>query len=603
MVSAKELKKAISFIFKPGRILGLLFMYFHYQANSQTKIPCNEITGDMGFTVQSVRISGRWIPRSLQTQVEQLVGLGQAFDPPRLSSAIELVRDELIKGETGFAIRLTGSTSVLYVDAEVCDVSDAEHSQVAQVEIRAYYLRIDLFNLGRNVLPVPRSGKPTFFQEVPSSLLLTSPVFGFNNDRQYGPSVMLQTRTDLLQLHRTGKNKSSGTTQLNIDVDARKSLTNPFHSLGLNLDLLRPVYTDTSIGWNIGVRYAQHHAPLGDGRYARDLFRIYGSVNGGSKIRLARKYTVGAGIRSLQNKYSTDTSIEAENPETGYEFYTVADGRLGKGFSRIGLWFDAGIPREDDLLRSYQRIAVRLGYGVSIGSGHRNFDVEAVAGSGYTWGSPPAYSQYFAGNAASNFLYEPMMSIYNRVHPDGPLVRSLGEREGGFNTLSGPTTGGISYWHLNLNFSIPIGKWARPLIPDIVISEEPRRMTLRSALKGQASTAKNFILDDLINNHGFPDNEETEAVAERIVNKDIRPTLDYLAERANIYSIKPLLMFDIAQVGHLENMHKTWLAAGIGVQVTIVVARLELGYMHTLAPSSDKGAGNLFLRFILQNFF
>jgi hypothetical protein len=602
MVPAQEWNGACRYIFRYTRLLVFLLMYCHDEASAQTRIPCNEITGDMGFTVESVRIRARWIPQRLQSSVEQLVGLGQAFDPPRLSSAIELIRDELTKAETAFGIRLTGSTSVLYIDADVCDVSEAETPRLAQVTIRAYYLRIDLFNIGKNILPVPRSSKPTFFSEIPSAMLWTSPFIGFSNDRQYGPSVSIQTTTDVLQFNNQ-KNRHPSKTRLNIDLDARKSLSNPFHAVGVNLSLLHPVYTDTAIGWNVAVGYAQRREPLGKGRYSRDLFRVSGTIQGSLKTSLVKKYALGAGTRFLNNEYSSGANTEVRNPENGYELFTVADGRLGKGFSRLGIWFDAGIPRKNIELRSYQRIAARVGYGTTLGSGHHNVGFEATAGSGYSWGTPPAYNQFFSGNTASNFLYEPLSSTHHRVHPDGPIVRSLGEREGGFNSLVGSTTGGASYWHVNLNVSIPISRWARPLIPDIVISEEPRVMTLRSALKGQVATAKNFILDDLINNHGLPDTEETEAVADRIVNQDIRPTLDYLADRANVYSVKPLLLFDLAQMWNQVKTNKLWLAAGLGVQATIVVARLELGYMHTLAPASDKGTGNLFIRFVLQNFY
>lgn len=606
MYSAKKLNTTMRFIYWHSRLTGFALMYFllfFHEANGQTKVPCNEITADMGFTVRSVHIMGRWVPEKLQAKVEQLIGLGGVFDPPRISPAIELVRNELINTENAFAIRLIGSTSVLYIDSDVCDVSDSMNPKQAQVVIRAYYLRIDLYNLGRNILPMPRSAKPTFFREVPSALLATYPVFGFLNDRQYGPSVSLQTTTDLLQVWRIKNDNSSTSFRLNANLDIRKSLTNPFHTLGVNLDLVHPVYADTSIGWNIGVSYEQNQQPLAKGRYNRELFRMYGSIQGNFKIGVLKKYEFGGSARFLKNQYSVDASTELENPENGFEIFVLADGRLLKGFSRMGVWFDAGIPQSNNALKSYKRLAGRLGYGIVLGSGHTNADLEATLGAGYTWGSPQAYSQYFAGNTTVNFLYQSFTSLPNRVSPEGPLVRSLGEREGSLSSSGGVINGGRSYWHLNLNISIPFSSWSRPLIPDIVISDEPRVMTLRSALKGQVRSAKNFILDDLINNHGYPDTEQTEVVADRIIDKDIRPTLDYLADRANIYSIKPLLLLDIAQISDPVFKNKTWFAAGMGVQVNIVIARLEMGYMQTLSPASDSGSGNLFVRFILQNFY
>lgn len=567
-------------------------------------MPCNEITGDMGFTVRSVQIRGRWVSQELREKVEQIVGVGQPFDPPNVTPAIELVRDEIVSTETTFTIRLLGSTSVLYVDANVCDVSDSLNPRQAEVTIRAYYLRIDLYNLGRNMLPVPRSAKPSFLREVPSTLLATSPVLGFSNDRMYGPSVSLQTTTDLLQVPAIKKSNATKSVQLNLALDLRKSLNNPFHTIGINLDILHPVYRDTGIGWSIGSQYENSRLSIAKGAYEREFFRVYGSIQGSLKTAWPVRYVVGASAKFLDNQYTLDgASAKSTNRDNGYEIFGLIDSRILKGFGRMGVWFDAGNPRNIPSLEPYQRLSARMGYGRVLGAGHQNVDLEFNLGAGHTWGSPPSYAQYFAGNTRSNFLYEQINSLRNIETPAGPLIRSLGEREGTLVLPPGFIQGGQSFWHLNANVSFPISSWSRPLIPEIVISEEPRVLTLRSALRGQVASAKNFILDDLITNHGYPDTEETEAVADRIIEKDIRPTINYLADRANIYSIKPILLFDIAQLNGRSLEDKTWIALGAGLQITIVVARLEVGYMHTLAPSSDTDIGNLFMRFTVQNFY
>jgi hypothetical protein len=605
MFFARVLKTSTSFIARHNQssYFLLMFLFLVTGGVSQEKLPCNEIPGDMGYIVQSVRVMGRWVPEELQSRVEELVGLGQAFDPPRLSPALELVRDELIRSEYNFAIRLVGSTSVLYIDAEVCDVSDSIHPKQARVVIRAYYLRIDLYNTGRNTLPVPRSAKPTFFYEVPSLLLAAAPAVSFTNDRQYGAALSLQTNNNILQAPGIKKDKTSKPYRLNFNLDLRKSLVHSFHTVGINLDFARPVYQDSTIGWNLGIRSEITHHPLAKGISKQELLRIFGSIQKNLKAGMLKKYALSAGARFVENSYTLINTPEIQVPETGYEFFGLAEGRILRGTSRLGLWFDAAIPRKNVTLKGYQRLSGRLAYATVLGSGHQNLDAEAMIGGGYTWGYPGGYNQFFGGNTAGNFLFAPFQSIQNRVHPEGAIVRSLGEREG---TLNGPglvVTGGRTFWHLNLNFSIPVSRWARPLIPDIVISEEPRRMTLRSALKGQVGSAKNFILDDLITTNGFPDDENTEAIADRIINRDIRPTLDYLADRANVYTVKPLLLFDIGRLGDHDFKNVTWLAAGLGIQVKIVVARLDLAYMHTLSPSEYAGTGNLFLRFILENFY
>ncbi|MBD0368123.1 MAG: hypothetical protein ICV53_18725, partial [Flavisolibacter sp.] len=191
------------FFCKRSKWFKLLFLccsFWLQKAAGQNRVPCNEITADMGFTVRSVRITGRWVPETLQASVAQIVGVGQPFNPANVSTAQEAVRTELVKGEENIAIPLAGATSALFITSDVCDISDSAHPKEVAVTIRPYYLRIDLFNVGNNILPVPRSAKPTFYERVPAALLATAPLVGLLNDRNYGSSLAVQTTTDLLNL-------------------------------------------------------------------------------------------------------------------------------------------------------------------------------------------------------------------------------------------------------------------------------------------------------------------------------------------------------------------------------------------------------------------
>ena len=138
------------------------------------------------------------------------------------------------------------------------------------------------------------------------------------------------------------------------------------------------------------------------------------------------------------------------------------------------------------------------------------------------------------------------------------------------------------------------------LVPDIPIANG----TLRSVLKAQATTASSFIYDDLVDKHGFPDTPDTQAIVDRIVDRDIRPGINYLADRANVYAIKPMLLADLAQIGAGGNTPATtWAAVGPGLQLNVVTARLQLGYLRTVANGSAKGGGNFFVRLVIQNFY
>jgi hypothetical protein len=522
-----------------------------------------------------------------------------------VSDAETAVRNECIKneGQPEFWL-LKGSTSVLYITSQSCDVStDTLPKQVA-VTINPYYLRVDLVNLGNNILPIPRSPRVSFYNQVPAALKATSPFIMLSTDRQYGPAIGLLTSTDLLHLPgKITKKEKPNPLSINLGVAAKKSFNNAWYGVSTQLELSQPVYTDSTLGWNLGIQYSKSLQPWGNGQNELDHWNIRGGIQGNTKTRLFSKWAIGAGARLSQNRYGMQHSNNAAEREKGLQLYALVDGRPGKSFTRIGIWFDAAIPDAENDIQNYQRLVTRVGHSLFLGSGHNSALIETVAGAGYAWGTPPIYNQFFAGNSNHNFLYESMTSTRNQVMQTGPLLRSLGQNEGGITTINGTTMGGSAFWHLNLNFSLPVASWARPLIPDVIISEEPRVSTLRSVLKAQAETAKNFIYDDLVTNRGYPDTDATDSVATTIVDKDIRPTLNYLADRANIYSIKPVLLFDVSHLNDHTLGGKTFTATGLGLQMTVVIARLEMGYMLTLSPAAYNSKGNFFLHFVLQNFY
>lgn len=111
------------------------------------------------------------------------------------------------------------------------------------------------------------------------------------------------------------------------------------------------------------------------------------------------------------------------------------------------------------------------------------------------------------------------------------------------------------------------------------------------------------INKDLIG-RGYPNNKEIKAMAKQIFDREITPAINYLIDRANLYSIKPMLMLDdVAQIPGDEVGSKIWAGVGGGVQINIVKAKFETGYMQTLAPSTDSSIGNFFLRFVFKDFF
>jgi hypothetical protein len=86
--------------------------------------------------------------------------------------------------------------------------------------------------------------------------------------------------------------------------------------------------------------------------------------------------------------------------------------------------------------------------------------------------------------------------------------------------------------------------------------------------------------------------------------RDIQPVADFIADQANLFSVKPLLMLDVAQIlGSAAGDSRTRVAVGGGLQITVVVARFEIGYLYAVQRAPGDERGNLFLRLTFQNLF
>src|SRR5690606_5527813 len=82
----------------------------------------------------------------------------------------------------------------------------------------------------------------------------------------------------------------------------------------------------------------------------------------------------------------------------------------------------------------------------------------------------------------------------------------------------------------------------------------------------------------------------------------IRPAAHFVIDQANVFAVKPLLMFDVAELNFSPG-RETWTAAGLGFQLTIVTAKFEAGYMRTLSGPTFGGRGNVFARLGFERLF
>jgi hypothetical protein len=534
---------------------------------------CEEsLTAQDGYTVRAWKVNTRWGDASLPPPLTK----DPAYSPDKVSSAVEEVRTAL-RPQLDFDLASHGGFSVLYVGSCVQKVGPKQ----VDVIISPFLIRVDLVKIGSNILPIPRFNRPAAPASLPGPLARLNPALGLESDRRTGVGERLAFSTDVLTLFGPA-DAVPGPTKLVVDGDGSKAFNRDFYDGRVRLAFSRARPASTLRGISLFSSFEGEHQPLQSSDYLRNAVRAGAQFLISPQSTPFRKVLLAANYRWSGNRLLPATSgpSQREN-ESGYEVQAVADMRLLGGIARLAGWFDGGSPTSG----SYERGVAIAGYGRDIPvAPNQTFGVEALFGAGKVWGIAPQYALFFGGNQGANFLYEEITSVSLAGVPVGPVLRSYGEAQAG--------AGANSFWNLSLNMSVPIPKLSRPLIPSVDTPIGP----LNNVLKRQAvNSAKSFLTAFYKNEGAAAEEAEDQADADL---REIRPAVNYLADYANIYAIKPLFLFDVARLGS-----QTRQAIGGGIQFTLVVARFEAGYMRTINPLPGENRGNFVLRLSFQNLF
>ncbi|PYM40881.1 MAG: hypothetical protein DME16_25705, partial [Candidatus Rokuibacteriota bacterium] len=148
--------------------------------------------GAYSLRVRYVKVEGRWAK-----DVALPIAPGDVLTPARIFDAMEaLERAITANAIDGYGLRSKGEVGVLYIEveydtsppaADTAGVRPAEDT--VGVIFRPHYVHVSLEQIGDNVLPIPRSPRPTFFENVPKPLLALRPVFGVSQDRAFGTAL------------------------------------------------------------------------------------------------------------------------------------------------------------------------------------------------------------------------------------------------------------------------------------------------------------------------------------------------------------------------------------------------------------------------------
>jgi hypothetical protein len=544
--------------------------------------------------VRYIKVEGRWTEN-----VPLPLAVGDTLTNERLSATMRALRDAITTGSNAtLGFHSKGEVGVLWI--EVTYDTTAGDGTVGVI-FRPYYLDISLVQVGNNVLPIPRTPQPTLYANVPKALLALNPTVGLSYDRVLGTTISASVGGDLLHLS-DASSSAGGSQQFELRAEGSKSLENSFyHGFGgLHYSHQR---TDAPIEeLSISADFDGVKEPLGNSEHTRNA----GEATLGLKWKVAPNthLSIDAGYRRTDDSFlDGDTSLETNttaNEQTARLLLDTVPPSI-YGFFRAALWEESGWQSGD----AYQRLVGRFGYEKEIAiAPNQTIGIEIVAGGGKAWDKIPNYSRFFGGNTPGQFLYDNPNSTALMNMPSGPLIRSLGENEARLTGPGGLGTGGDTFWHVNLNVTFPIRAWSMPLIPNEMTDLPDKNgnlMSIKQLLRRQLDVTGPNMLAAVLQEQGLNATDAAEK-AKRIL-QEVTPAARFIIDDANLYSIKPLLMMDAAGLSGQGGSSETWLAVGGGVQLTVVVAKFEAGYMHTLSGPTFGQKGNAFVRLVFQNLF
>jgi hypothetical protein len=543
--------------------------------------------------VRYVEVEARWVGR-----IKLPLAPGDRLTNEKLSASLQALRDAITApSNLDLGLRSKGEVGVLYIYVDY-DTSAADGT--VGVIFRPYYVDIALVEIGKNVLPVPRSPWATFYRNVPEPLRAFNPTVGISYDRAFGSAITASFGGDVLSLFSRNDSPSLNH-QIDLHGEGAKSFEHDFYRAAAGVSYSVQKTNSFLEEFTISADFDGTKEPLGTGEHSR----ASGIAAVGLKTKVgpnARLY-FDAGYRHSSDRFlDGETSIETNTTTDGQTSRLLFDAIPPKieGFFRGAIWEESAWLNGD----SYQRVVFRAGYEKEIPiATNQTIGMEIVAGGGKTFGAVPPYAEFFGGNAPGQFLYDNATSSSLLAMPSGPVIRSLGENEAhlrnGRNTFGAET-----FWHVNVNATIPISPWSMPLIPNEVTDIPDRDgnpLTIKTLLRRQIDVSGPSLLAAVLQEQGMTAQEASRRAKQ--ILQEVAPATHFIIDEANLFSIKPLLMFDAAGLSGPRGDDETWLAAGAGIQLTVVTAKFEAGYMHTLSGPTFGDKGNAFVRLVFQNLF
>lgn len=521
-----------------------------------------------------VIIEGRWAGK-----LELPLKSGDPLTAEKASAALNTLREAISRSSPSY-FNSVGEMHVLTV------TGDCERQPDGSVNfiLKPRFAGLSVVRMGDNVLPIARWREPRPYKEIPPIVRTLQPSLGAGFDDLAGTELSVAVKPRLYQ--KAGTAASPNEHDLTAEISATHSVDESPHSdaAALAWNWRKPSGHLRSV--TLSANYADERELLGDLTHDRDARGAAAGLM--FKLKPNTRLYVDAGYANQH-----DNSISDDVWSTRLLYETIP--RPVLGFARASLWAsDAS---------GYRQLIARAAYGKEWSlRPNQNLGVEVTVGGGKSWGDVPDYARFSGGSAQQEFLYQDASSSSMLTAPGGPLLRSFGAN-GAHLGSAGTSVGGTRFWHVNLDLALPIARWSMPLIPnessDITLLDNDEPLTIKQIMQNQVDSGPNFLQPILVQ-RGLSPAEAKRQAAE--VFEEIGPAARYVINDANIYSVKPMLLVDVAGLSDGSNS-ETWAAVGLGVQVTIVTARFEAGYSQTISGPTPGSRGAPFARLVFQRLF
>lgn len=484
---------------------------------------------------------------------------------------------------------------VRIVDPATC-MKDLHKEKCADVTFASHEIRLVRFNEAGLILPVPRSPVSTYFSNVPKPLLVLNPTASVDHDNRTGTTPSVSFKTNLLDIGNILKRKDSDKHALEAvaSADLSRSVDHNFYNATEVMDLKRTWPSSTVKSLALHLEQHNEKQPLGttSDSTSQETAGLKGNVHFQNKY-LHDGYFWAGGSAS---RHTVPQAVgQVDTSQAAGSAAALFDGSVAQTTARAGLWFTGASPNNQ---ASYEQLAFFTAlYKDFLVAPNQSFGLQVMGGYGHTWGTPEQYAQFFAGNSASNFLYQAPDTLL-QSGPPPPVIRSFGKTEAG--VINNVNLGGFSFWNVSTTLTVPIPGLSRPLIPDVVI-DDTTNTTLKKMLKTAGTrSAVSFIQAALVQ-QGVPA-ADAQKQAQGLVDREIAPPVNYISDRANIYAFKPLALFDVAELT-TGNVSRHLESAGGGIEFMIVNFALQVGYARTINSQPGDRKGNVVFNLQFRNFF